>query len=120
MKFDWMLPAKTDTSSKQINPIVAPQIHKTWKLLVMTTVLPHPMQVPDDPITTRLSLTGKTTYLFVCEETGEFRKEEVEGVEPTDLDTLIAKVDASGPEYVLRESGTYILMKKPQDGIPLR
>lgn len=93
---------------------------KHWNLAVTTVVMPRPMNVPDDPAVTRLSFTGKTTYLFVCQETGEFRKEEVEGVEPTDLDMLIAKVDASGPEYVVRQSGTYILMKKPQDVLPVR
>jgi hypothetical protein len=93
---------------------------KHWKLAVTTVVNPHPMHVDGDPSVTRLSFTGKTTYLFMCEETGEFRKEEVEGVEPTDVDTLIAKVDASGPEYIVRQTGTYILMKKPQDVLPVR
>jgi hypothetical protein len=55
MKMDWFLPGIKDTSKNKIKPIVAPQIHQTWKLLVMTTVQPHPMQVPDDLVTTRLS-----------------------------------------------------------------
>jgi len=93
---------------------------KHWKLAVTTVVNPHPMHVDGDPAVTRLSFTGKTTYLFVCEETGEFKKEEVEGVEPTDVDILISRVDASGPEYIVRQTGTYILMKKPQDVLPVR
>ena len=93
---------------------------KHWKLAATTIVNPRPMNVPNDPAVTRLSFTGKTTYLFVCEETGEFKKEEVEGVEPTDLDMLIEKVENSGPEYIVREKGTYIMMKKPQDVLPVR
>jgi len=93
---------------------------KHWKLAVTTVVNPHPMHVDGDPAVTRLSFTGKTTYLFVCEETGEFKREEVEGVEPTDVDILISRVDASGPEYIVRQTGTYILMKKPQDVLPVR
>jgi hypothetical protein len=101
-------------------PVFNPPPNKHWSLAAKTVVAPHPLSVPDDPQSTRLSLTGKTTYLFVCEETGEFHKEEIEGVEPTDLDDLIDKVNKSGPEYVTRSSGTFILMKKPQDTLPVR
>ena len=93
---------------------------KHWSLAAKSVVMPHPLSVPGDPESTRLSLTGKTTYLFVSESTGEFHKEEIEGVEPTDLDTIIDKVNTSGPEYIIRPSGTYILMKKPQDTLPVR
>lgn len=115
-----------DNSMTPVLPIDSPKKEKEyngpkhWKLAVTTVVNPHPMHVEGDAAVTRLSFTGKTTYLFVCEETGEFRKEEVEGVEPTDLDILVARVEASGAEYVVRQTGTYILMKKPQDTLPVR
>ena len=114
--FSDLLPEEMITIAK--TPIYEGAKH--WKLAATTVVNPHPMNVPNDPAVTRLSFTGKTTYLFVCEETGEFRKEEVEGVEPTDLDMLVEKVENSGPEYIVRQTGTYIMMKKPQDVLPVR
>jgi len=93
---------------------------KHWTLIAKTVVQPKPLMVPDNPEVTRLSVTGKTTYLFQCEETGDFRKEEIEGIEPTDLDLIIQKVESSGPEYIVRDTGTYILMKKPAAALPVK
>jgi len=92
-----------------------------WELLAKTFVEPKPINFPNNLELTQLSMTGMTTFLFQCTECKEFKKEEVQGLETTTLDNLIDKVNVSGPEYVLKDGQTYILMRyTKQENLPVR
>jgi len=115
------LPQFLKRTPKDIGPSPTDHIHE-WELVAKTFVEPKPINIPESVELTQLCLTGMTTYLFQCTECHEFRKEEVSGVETTTLDKLIEKIDISGPEYVMKDGKTYILMpyKKQEQTIPLR
>jgi len=97
--------------------------HKhNWELIAKTFVEPKPISVQGALDLTRLSMTGMTTFIFQCTECDEFKTQMTEGIETTTLDRLIDKVDISGPEYIMRDGKTYILMKyqKVQENLPIR
>ena len=93
-----------------------------WEIVAKTFVEPKPINIPESMELTQLCLTGMTTYLFQCAECHDFRKEEVSGIETTTLDKLIEKVQISGPEYVMKDGKTFIVMQyqKPEQTIPIR
>ena len=95
-----------------------------WDLVAKTFVEPQPaITIVDNPEITKLAFTGMTTYLFQCSKCDEFRKQEVTGVESTALENLLAKVEIGGPEYILKDGKTFILMKQPENppqNIPVR
>ncbi len=96
-----------------------------WDLIAKTFVEPKPLTITGDVKNelNRLAMTGMTTYLFQCSICSDFKKEECAGMEESSLDRLMDKVDIGGPEYILRDGKTYILLKQPpQDAqnLPLR
>lgn len=92
-----------------------------WELLAKTFIEPKPINIPGSLELTQLSMTGMTTFLFQCTDCKEFKKEEVQGLETTTLDNMIDKVDISGPEYILKDGKTYILMRYvKQENLPVR
>ena len=96
-----------------------------WDLVAKTFVEPKPhVSIANNDQLTKLSLTGVTTLLFQCSSCSAFRKEELPGLEQTALDRLLDKVDVGGPEFVVRDATTYVLMKHPDSnhpqGLPIR
>lgn len=94
----------------------------TWELIAKTMVEPKNVTSLSDSSLTKLALTGMTTFIFQCTKCSEFKKEEMVGLEESPLDRLMDKVDVGGPEYILREGKTYILMRRPdspQTGVTL-
>jgi len=104
-----------------------PQEHLTdcihdWAMVAKTFVEPKPIAFPNSIELTELSMTGMTTILFQCTECKVFKQEHLKGIETTTLDNLMVKVDISGPEYILKDGKTYILMRyvKPQENLQVR
>lgn len=93
-----------------------------WDLVAKTFIEPKPITVQGSQEISKLLFTGQTTYLFQCSLCSEFRKEVCEGLETTALDRLLDKVDLTGPEYIVRDKGTYVLMKyqTEQAQLPVR
>lgn len=93
-----------------------PDCDHDWQPLIKTIIEPKNVNF-DDPALTRLAFTGATTYVFQCAICKSVRKEMCEGVETTALERLLDKVDLSGPEYLIKEGKTYIIMRKPDQPI---
>lgn len=94
-----------------------------WDLIAKTFIEPKPMTtIAGDSEATKLALTGKTTYLFQCSKCSQFLKQECEGLETTSLDRLLDKVDIHGPEYILKNGKTYVILKQPEQpgNLPVR
>lgn len=72
------------------------------------------------------ALTGVTTYLWQCKNTGEIRTEELLGSDKDELEELVEKVDRGGMQYIRMNNNVYAIAKwvPPQDGseprVPLK
>lgn len=91
-----------------------------WDLVLRTFVEPKPINFPDNKELEKISLTGMTTYLFQCKKCQSFHREECLGLEETDLERILAKVEVGGPEYIMKDNKTYIVMRKPDTSLPMR
>lgn len=79
-----------------------------------------------DPTVLQKALTGVTTYLWQCKNTGEIRTEELLGSDKDELEELVNKVDLSGMQYIRMNDNVYAIAKwvPPKDGseprVPLK
>ena len=64
------------------------------------------------------AVTGVTTYLWQCKNTGELRKEEMLGCDKDELEELADKVDKGGMQYIRMNGNVYAIAKwvPPKDG----
>lgn len=64
------------------------------------------------------ALSGVTTYLWQCRNTGELRTEELLGTDKDELEELVEKVDRGGMQYIRMNGNVYAIAKwvPPQDG----
>jgi hypothetical protein len=111
-----------ESPQTELNKTYIDHVHD-WELVAKTFVEPKSINIPESLELTQLCLTGMTTYLFQCTECKEFKKEEVSGVETTTLDKIIEKIDISGPEYIIKDGKTYIMMRyqnNQNQNIPIR
>ena len=105
-----------------ILPVESSHIHE-WELVGKTFCEPKTnVTFQNDADLNKLALVGKTNYIFQCKTCPEFKKVEADGLEATALDGLLDKVDAHGPEFVVRGDSTYVIAKQqqPLTQIPLR
>lgn len=103
-------------------PIEPPHNHE-WELVGKTFCEPKfNVTFQNDAELNKLALVGRTNYIFQCKGCSEFKKVEADGLEATALDGLLDKVDAHGPEFVIRGNSTYVIAKQqqPQVQIPIR
>ena len=103
-------------------PVELPHNHE-WELVGKTFCEPKTnVTFQNDADLNKLALVGKTNYIFQCKTCPEFKKVEADGLEATALDGLLDKVDAHGPEFVVRGDSTYVIAKQqqPLTQIPLR
>jgi len=66
------------------------------------------------------ALSGVTTYLWQCKNTGELRKEEILGSDKDELEELVEKVDrGNGIEYIRVNGKVYAITQwVPPKGAP--
>jgi hypothetical protein len=64
------------------------------------------------------ALTGVTTYLWQCKNTGKLRKEEMLGCDKDELEELVEKVDKGGMQYIRMNGNVYAIAKwvPPKEG----
>jgi len=64
------------------------------------------------------ALTGVTTYLWQCRNTGKLRKEEMLGNDKDELEELVQKVDKGGMQYIRMNDSVYAIAKwvPPKEG----
>ena len=64
------------------------------------------------------ALTGVTTYLWQCKNTGELRKEEMLGCDKDELEELAEKVEKGGMQYIRMNGNIYAIAKwaPPKEG----
>lgn len=91
-----------------------------WELISRTFIDPKPITVSGDDRLNKIALCGMTTYLFHDKTHNIFKTVETFGLEQTSLDRLLDKVDVGGPEYILRDGKTYILLKQEKQELPVR
>lgn len=93
-----------------------------WELIARTFTEPKNVTNASEPSLTKIALCGMTTYVFMDKKHNVFKTLEVFGLEQSSLDRLLDKVDIGGPEYILRDGKTYVLLKQPenQQNIPLK
>lgn len=67
------------------------------------------------------ALSGVTTYLWQCKNTGELRTEELLGSDKDELEELVEKVDRGGMQYIRMNGNVYAIAKwvPPQDKEPV-
>lgn len=82
-----------------------------WTLVAKTFIEPKNVTYQDNPELSKIALTGQTVFLFQSEDGTEFRQEVCEGLENTALDRLLDKVDATGPEIIVRGDKRYVLAR---------
>lgn len=56
-------------------------------------------------------LTGATTYLWQCRNTGELRKETILGNDKDELEELVDKVEKGGMQYIRMNGSVYAITK---------
>jgi hypothetical protein len=106
-------------------------VEHDWELISRTYSAPRRdssalvgLNLPEDVL--QKALTGVTTYLWQCKNTGELRKEELLGNDKDELEELVEKVDRGGMQYIRMNGNVYAIAKwvPPQDGqesrVPLK
>jgi hypothetical protein len=124
MWFEKLLPKKIQTISQL-------PVEHDWALISRSYSAPRKdaaalaaLNLPTDVL--QKALTGVTTYLWQCKNTGELRKEELLGTDKDELEELVEKVDRGGMQYIRLNGNVYAIAKwaPPQDGseprVPLK
>ncbi len=74
-----------------------------------------------DSDTLQKALTGVTTYLWQCKNTGEFKSQELLGSDKDEMQDLIDKVDRGGIHYIRMNNKVYAITEwvPPKDNLPV-
>lgn len=87
-----------------------------WELVSKTYAPPRKeIGLGDFPLTDRSVIEkvilGVTTLLFKCTACAGFTKDELLGSDVDTLEELMDKADLYGPQYVLQEDKTFVIMR---------
>jgi len=101
-------------------------VEHDWELISRTYASPRKdaaalASLNLDTTVLQKALTGVTTYLWQCKNTGDIRKEELLGTDKDELQELVEKVDrGNGIEYIRFNESVYAITKwvPPKSGQP--
>lgn len=107
------------------NPFKKKQIEHNcdWELISKTYAAPigsiPTTDMPDQVL--EKALMGVTTMFFKCQICQTFLKEEVLGSDENQVENLLDKVDAMGPQYLYKGTETYMIGLVPKEEVlPVR
>lgn len=89
-----------------------------WEVVMKTYAPPRKNLEGSDEKTLQKALFGVTVLVWRCVVCSESRQEEVLGSDENQLDELLEKVEAYGPQYLQKEGITFVVAKYQPAPLP--